>query len=112
MVITFAIAGTSFGSWASRIPSLKNQLGLEAVELGGVLLVLAMASVVSFPLSGRAIDRYGAVRVTRYSDLGDINFTYTNFVCEFSVGAHRLCRNIWCLTWSPRCLDEWLGCRS
>ena len=66
VVITFAIAGTSFGSWASRIPSLKNQLGLEAVELGGVLLVLAMASVVSFPLSGRAIDRYGAVRVTRY----------------------------------------------
>ena len=66
VVITFAIAGTSFGSWASRIPSLKNQLGLEAVELGGVLLVLAMASVVSFPLSGRAIDRYGAASVTRY----------------------------------------------
>ena len=66
MVITFAIAGASFGSWASRIPSLKNQLGLEAIELGGVLLVLAMSSVTSFPLSGRSIDRYGAVRVTRY----------------------------------------------
>ena len=66
MVITFAIAGASFGSWASRIPSLKNQLGMEAVELGGVLLILAMASVASFPLSGRAIDRYGPVRVTRY----------------------------------------------
>ena len=66
MVITFAIAGASFGSWASRIPSLKNELGIEAVELGGVLLVLAMASVASFPLSGRAVDRYGAVRVTRY----------------------------------------------
>ena len=66
VVITFAIAGASFGSWASRIPSLKNQFGMEAVELGGVLLVLAMASVASFPLSGRAIDRYGAVRVTRY----------------------------------------------
>ena len=66
VVLTFAIAGSSFGSWASRIPSLKNQLNLEAVELGGVLLVLAMASVTSFPLSGRAIDRYGAVSVTRY----------------------------------------------
>ena len=65
MVITFAIAGSSFGSWASRIPSLKKQLGMEAVELGGVLLILAMASVASFPLSGRAIDRYGPVRVTR-----------------------------------------------
>lgn len=66
MIFTFAIAGASFGSWASRIPSLKNQLHLEAVELGGVLLVLAMASVASFPLAGSAIDRYGAVKVTRY----------------------------------------------
>ena len=66
VILTFAIAGASFGSWASRIPSLKNQLDLEAVELGGILLVLAMASVTSFPLSGRAIDLYGAARVTSY----------------------------------------------
>ena len=61
VAIIFAIAGAVFGSWASRIPSLKNQLDMEAVELGGILLVLAMASVLSFPVSGRWIDIYGPI---------------------------------------------------
>ena len=68
----FAIAGAVFGSWASRIPSLKNQLGIEPAELGGVLLVLAMASVLSFPISGRWIDIYGPAKVTRYLALSTL----------------------------------------
>ena len=68
----FAIAGAVFGSWASRIPSLKNQLDIEAAELGGVLLVLAMASVLSFPISGRWIDIYGPAKVTRYLALSTL----------------------------------------
>ena len=68
----FAIAGAVFGSWASRIPSLKNQLGIEPAELGGVLLVLAMASVLSFPISGRWIDIYGPAKVTRYLALATL----------------------------------------
>ena len=68
----FAIAGAVFGSWASRIPSLKNQLGIEPAELGGVLLVLAMASVLSFPISGRWIDIYGPAKVTHYLALATL----------------------------------------
>ena len=68
----FAIAGAVFGSWASRIPSLKNQLGIEPAELGGVLLVLAIASVLSFPISGRWIDIYGPAKVTRYLALSTL----------------------------------------
>ena len=72
VAIIFAIAGAVFGSWASRIPSLKNQLDMEAVELGGILLVLAMASVLSFPVSGRWIDIYGPAKVTRYLALSTL----------------------------------------
>ena len=45
----FAIAGTSFGTWASRIPTFSNQLDLEPAQLGTILSVLALASIASFP---------------------------------------------------------------
>ena len=66
VVMVFAIAGATFGTWASRIPSLKSQFEIDAAHLGGILLVLAMASVLSFPASGRCIDIYGPAKVTRY----------------------------------------------
>ena len=62
----FAISGASFGTWASRIPTFKNQLDLEPAQLGTILSVLALASIVSFPLAGRAMDLYGPARVSKY----------------------------------------------
>ena len=47
----FAISGASFGTWASRIPTFKNQLDLEPAQLGTILSVLALASIVSFSSS-------------------------------------------------------------
>ena len=62
----FAISGASFGTWASRIPTFKNQLDLEPAQLGTILSVLALASIASFPLAGRAMDLYGPARVSKY----------------------------------------------
>jgi MFS family permease len=87
----FAIAGTSFGTWASRIPTFKNRLDLEPAQLGTILFVLALASIVSFPLAGRAMDLYGAGRVSKYltwSTLASLiltSFALTSWFLTFSV---------------------------
>jgi len=76
----FAISGASFGTWASRIPTFKNQLDLEPAQLGTILSVLALASIASFPLAGRAMDLYGSARVSKYLTWSTLaSLTLTSF---------------------------------
>jgi fucose permease len=58
----FIGSGFAFASWASRIPQVRNQLGLSPAELGLVLLAIAAGSVVALPLSGPLIARFGSRR--------------------------------------------------
>ncbi|WP_110668777.1 MFS transporter [Salinicola halophilus] len=60
----FALNGGLFGTWASRIPSVTARHDLGGGELGLLLLMLAVGAIVSFPLAGRAADRFGAARAT------------------------------------------------
>ena len=54
--------GFAFASWASRIPQVKDRLDLDPSELGLVLLAIAAGSVISLPLSGPVIARFGSRR--------------------------------------------------
>jgi MFS family permease len=56
----FFIVGLSFASWASRIPDIKNLLNLNDAALGGILLALPAGSMVSLPLSGWLVARFGS----------------------------------------------------
>ena len=38
VVMAFIVCGMMFGSWASRIPAIKEQAGLDSVQLGFALL--------------------------------------------------------------------------
>ena len=60
----FAFNGALFGIWASRIPAVAERHDLGPGALGALLLMLALGAIVSFPLAGRAADRFGAYRVT------------------------------------------------
>ncbi|OHV13908.1 MFS transporter [Kushneria phosphatilytica] len=60
----FFLNGGLFGTWASRIPAVASQYGLDGGWLGLLLLVLASGALVSFPLAGRASDTVGAARAT------------------------------------------------
>jgi MFS family permease len=59
----FFIAGLSFASWASRIPDIKRELGLNDAVLGAVLFALPLGSMVSLPLSGWLVTRFGSKRI-------------------------------------------------
>jgi len=60
--VAFAGAGFGFASWASRIPQVKAHLHLDPSQLGLVLLSLAGGSVISLPLAGPIVARFGSRR--------------------------------------------------
>lgn len=60
----FALNGILLGSWAARIPAIMQTHGLSESRFGLLLLVMGVGALISFPLAGRAADRFGAVRLT------------------------------------------------
>ncbi len=65
MYVAFAGAGFGFASWASRIPQVKTHLGLDPSQLGALLLSLAAGSVISLPLAGPVVARFGSRATVR-----------------------------------------------
>jgi MFS family permease len=59
----FFIAGFTFASWASRIPDIKTSLQLSDGGLGAVLFALPVGLMVSMPLSGIFVSRFGSSKV-------------------------------------------------
>lgn len=60
--IAFAGCGLAFASWASRIPQVRDHLGLSPARLGLVLLAIAAGSLVALPLAGTVVHRVGTRR--------------------------------------------------
>lgn len=64
---TFLLSGLNFASWAARLPAVRDRLSLAPDEVGLLLLVGAVGSVVALPLSGVVVQRWGARRTVRVS---------------------------------------------
>lgn len=60
--VAFIASGFGFASWASRIPSVRDALHASPSVLGLVLLSVALGSVVSLPLAGLVVTRFGTAR--------------------------------------------------
>ena len=65
----FFIQGLIFASWASRIPLIQEKLALSDGELGGILLALPVGLMVSLPLSGWLVARFGSRQVLIISSI-------------------------------------------
>ncbi|MEU7804742.1 MFS transporter [Micromonospora arborensis] len=59
----FIGSGVAFASWASRIPQVRDRLGLDPAALGLLLLAVAAGSLLALPLSGLVVTRIGSARV-------------------------------------------------
>lgn len=70
----FFVQGLSFASWASRIPDIKTRLGLSEGELGSVLFALPVGLMVSLPLSGWLVSKYGSRKMVV---LGALLYAFT-----------------------------------
>ncbi|HSN08938.1 MAG TPA: MFS transporter, partial [Hanamia sp.] len=58
--VFFFIAGLTFSTWASRIPAIQSKLHLSDGGLGGVLFALPAGLMLSLPLSGWLVSKYGS----------------------------------------------------
>lgn len=56
----FFLFGLCFATWASRIPDIKTRLHLSDGELGQILFALPAGLMVSLPISGWLVGRWGS----------------------------------------------------
>ena len=56
----FFVCGFVFATWASRIPAIKDQFGLNEAELGAVLFMLPLGALVALPFAGWAVSVLGS----------------------------------------------------
>lgn len=61
----FFVNGAATANWLVRIPAVQAKLGLSAGALGVALFGVAVGALVSMPLTGRLVARYGSRPVTR-----------------------------------------------
>jgi MFS family permease len=61
----FLIHSTVSGTWAPRLPAIKQSLGLSDGELGTALVGLAIGLLVGTRLAGAPVDRFGSRPVMR-----------------------------------------------
>ncbi|MVN77843.1 MFS transporter, partial [Hymenobacter sp. HMF4947] len=61
---SFLLQGLCFSTWASRIPTVQQRLHLSETALGGVLLAVPVGLLVSLPLTGWLVSRYGSRAMT------------------------------------------------
>jgi predicted MFS family arabinose efflux permease len=58
--IAFTGCGFAMASWATRIPQVRDGLGLTPSRLGLLLLAIAVGSIVSLVLAGHIVARFGS----------------------------------------------------
>jgi predicted MFS family arabinose efflux permease len=69
--VVFILAGVIIASFLSRVPQIRDLLELKPGPLGRLLLMTAIGSLISLPLSGLIVHRLGAARtVTLMSFVG------------------------------------------
>ncbi|KRD44350.1 hypothetical protein ASE38_09460 [Cellulomonas sp. Root930] len=58
----FFLNGFNFASWAARLPAIRDGLDFSPAQMGLLLLVGSVGSLLSLPLSGMVVERLGARR--------------------------------------------------
>ena len=56
--IYFFLSGICFASWASRIPTIKSFFNFNEAELGTILLVMPISSMIGLPISGWLVSKF------------------------------------------------------
>ncbi len=64
--VVFATTGWAFATWAGRIPATRDFLDVTPGQLGLVLLVGSIGSLLGLPLAGRIANRFGAATTVRF----------------------------------------------
>ncbi|MFD2765076.1 MFS transporter [Micromonospora eburnea] len=69
VAVVFALNGLAVGTWFSRVPAVREALGLSAGQLGLLLLTMSAGSVLAMPTAGLVTQRLGPARTVAGSVL-------------------------------------------
>ncbi|SNC76161.1 Fucose permease [Hymenobacter gelipurpurascens] len=103
IALFFFVSGFGFSTWASRIPTIQHQLGLNEAELGGVLLALPTGLMLTLPVTGMLLRRFSSRQVmlvgailynTALALLGFATHTWQLVALLFCFGSSRNLLNI------------------
>tara|TARA_R110002167_G_scaffold61561_4_gene173664 strand:+ start:24182 stop:25432 length:1251 start_codon:yes stop_codon:yes gene_type:complete len=56
--IYFLLSGICFSSWASRIPTIKDNFNFSDEQLGNLLMIMPASAIIGIPLSGWLVSKY------------------------------------------------------
>jgi MFS family permease len=65
LAVLFLADGAGFGTWAAHVPVFKQSLYIEYGSLTFVLISVIVGAIISMPVTGQLIARYGSRRVIR-----------------------------------------------
>ncbi len=71
MGLVFFLNGYAFATWAARIPTVRRLLDVDPAQLGLVLLCGSVGAVLSMPLAGVWVQRFGTATVVATAALVD-----------------------------------------
>jgi MFS family permease len=63
VAIFFFVSGFGFYTWASRIPTIQQELHLNEAQLGAVLFALPIGLMGTLPLTGMLLSRFDSRRI-------------------------------------------------
>src|ERR1700733_5756422 len=63
VAIFFFVSGFGFSTWASRIPTIQQELHLNEAQLGAVLFALPIGLMGTLPLTGVLLSRFDSRRI-------------------------------------------------
>ncbi|MFE9655168.1 MFS transporter [Micromonospora sp. NPDC006431] len=69
VAVVFALNGLAVGTWFSRVPAVREALGLSAGRLGLLLMALSAGAVLAMPTAGLVTQRLGPARTVAASVL-------------------------------------------
>jgi fucose permease len=69
VAVVFALNGLAVASWFSRVPAVREALGLSAGRLGLLLLAMSIGALLAMPTAGLVTQRLGAARTVTVSTL-------------------------------------------
>ncbi|KAA9333268.1 MFS transporter [Hymenobacter busanensis] len=103
VTLFFLVSGFGFATWASRIPTIQQRLGLSEAQLGSVLLALPAGLMLTLPVTGLLLRHYSSRQVmlvgavlynVALALLGFATHTWQLVVLLFCFGSSRNLLNI------------------
>ncbi len=103
VTIFFFVSGFGFSTWASRIPTIQQQMHLNEAQLGAVLFALPVGLMATLPLTGVLLSRFDSRRIMMIGALlfnimlcgiGFASYPWQLVVALFCFGSSRNLMNI------------------